>query len=104
MSVTSMTRTYTTDRDLEGPGRRVEGREEGRRPRGGLGGFNSIRNSSRRVDDPGQVWRTEDRVELGDTQTTVRNCTPVCLVTSAASIRLRSTAHATVMQHITTVP
>ena len=37
MSVTSMTRTYTTDRDLEGPGRRVEGREEGRRPRGGFG-------------------------------------------------------------------
>ena len=33
----TMTRTNSTDRDLEGPGRRVEGREEGRRPRGGLG-------------------------------------------------------------------
>ena len=32
-----MARTYSTDRDLEGPGRRVEGQEEGRRPRGGFG-------------------------------------------------------------------
>ena len=62
----TMTRTNSTDRDLEGPGRRVEGREDGRRPRGGLGvPTASETRSSRRVDDPGQVWRTEDRVEFG---------------------------------------